>query len=315
MFGTINLHEALALLAVVRGLAVLVLISGSASADPARLEIVSGVCDLQALAPQVVALVGHEPFSSDSSGSVRVDTDVFEGHVQARIDFDDGDGHHRGPRVVNAQSCTELIEAVAIVVAMAMPEHDSPKPTPAPILSEEPRVELHMPPPEARIPVAEETDMMVGGAGGVTTRGWQQEILLGVRWKRASRSLGAELRIEAPEAVQVTSMARISVWKSELSLSPCVHAASIGACAILTAGLIRGAGDGLIGSRAVVTPLVTTGLRLTWERSMTDGVSARVHLEIDTSLTTTRFDVDHMQVWTTNRFEGWGGLGVIARFP
>ena len=65
--------------------------------------------------------------------------------------------------------------------------------------------------------------------------------------------------------------------------------------------------------RSVYAPSVASGLRLTWERWYRR-VGARLQLDGRAFLTTTRFQVDYMPVWNSERFEASAGFSVLARF-
>ena len=94
-----------------------------ASADPVRLEVTSDRCDLAPVRTTVAALAGKDPFDDAAGRVIRIDGTELTDAPIARIWFDDGHGRLRGPRVVEAASCTELVDSVALVVTMALP-HD-----------------------------------------------------------------------------------------------------------------------------------------------------------------------------------------------
>ena len=79
--------------------------------------------------------------------------------------------------------------------------------------------------------------------------------------------------------------------------------------------MIRGSGTGLVDARAAFAPTAALGARVTWEHPFTRLLSLRLHVDAEAGVTTTRFDVGHMPVWASNRFEVWGGAGVIALIP
>jgi hypothetical protein len=123
------------------------------------------------------------------------------------------------------------------------------------------------------------------------------------------------MRADAPEDHALQGMASINVFRSQLSISPCLHIGSAAGCVVTSAGTIHGSAIGLTSARSAYTLLVAGGLRATWEHRLVGGVGLRLHLDADALLTTTQFDVDNMKVWVSPRFEGAAGIGVIARFP
>lgn len=296
----------------VRVVPLMLLVAGIASASPARLDVTGDGCDLTELEPQVRSIVGGEPFSADARASVQVGTSTNATEVSAYVWFDGGDGQRRGPRNVEAATCAELVESLALIIAMALPTLEAP-PAPPPIVAATP-LALGL---EARAEFVRSsyTQVIVAAAGGMSTQGLTQQLVLGARRKRNARSLAIEVRTDAPRKVEVTMTGSVDVWKSVVSVSPCLHAGGVGVCATASAGVIRGSGAGLVDARTAYSPTAAVGARLTWEHAFTRLLSLRFHLDAEAVVTTTRFDVGHMPVWVSNRFEVWGGAGVIARIP
>jgi hypothetical protein len=128
-------------------------------------------------------------------------------------------------------------------------------------------------------------------------------------------SLAAEVRADVPEQLVVAQMASVRVFRSQLSLAPCVHAGELAGGVVASAGAFHGSADGLASPRSVYSPLLSGGARLVWEHPITERLALRIHAGVDALLTTTSFDVDHMRVWLSPRFEGSAGVGVLAHFP
>ena len=76
----------------------------------------------------------------------------------------------------------------------------------------------------------------------------------------------------------------------------------------------RGNGIGLRAAQTAYTPVAATALRLMWEQPLRGALSIRAALEAQLLLGSTQFEVDFMPVWTSQRVEGSGGLGLVARF-
>jgi len=100
-----------------------------------------------------------------------------------------------------------------------------------------------------------------------------------------------------------------------VTLAPCVHAGELAACATATVGVIRGTSEHLADAHDATSPLVAGGARIAWEHGLVGAVALRLHADLDVRLTTTHFDVDRMPVWTSSRFEGLAGIGLIVRIP
>ena len=328
----------------------------TATADPVRLEVKGGVCDFGHLESQLTQMLGSDPVDPNARASVRVDVTKPGDQLAARILFDDGDDGIRGPRIVTSRNCRDLVESVALVVAMALPELpaapsvnempppasvvDPPSPVSAPTpVSDQPPAPP-MPPPVAAAPAPGrlspepsthalglatrdlgsrsvgqlDTDLFAAGASGFTSGGVQGQVIVGIRVRRDVASLSAEIRADLPEEHDVERMSGISVFRTQVSLSPCLHFGSVAGCAVASAGTIHGSAVGLTSARSAYTPLLTGGLRMTWEHRLGPGVALRLHVDADALLTTSRFDVDNMQVWVSPRFEGAAGVGVLAHF-
>lgn len=324
-----------------------------AAASPIRLDVSGDACSLDSLETQLTALAGTDPIDAAAAAGVRVLVTRPAHGYQAQIFFDDGNGAIRGPRVVEAKSCGELVQSVALVVVMALPDQVSSESAPVeepeqsepapveelaraePAPAAEPK-QVELPPaspPVAPLAVGRETTIVASvepsrdasgsanlgvfaaGGGGISTHGVAGQLILGARIERGRVSLAAEVRADAPEQLVVAQMASVHVLRSQLSLAPCVHAGAFAGCVVASAGAFHGSADGLASERSVYSPLLSTGARVIWEHPLTERLALRVHAGIDALVTTTSFDVDHMRVWVSPRFEGSTGVGVLAHFP
>jgi hypothetical protein len=313
----------------VRGLTTLLvaLAAVSASASPLRLHVTGDACDFASLEPQLAQMLGADPVDSNAPASAEIDV---ANASEARVSFDDGNGLVRGPRVVTAASCNDLVKSVAIVIATALPDEQAAPPAPeAPAVVVAQPVQAPAPPtitiepvpaevdvaPAINAPSHSHTDVYAAGAAGITAAGADGQAIIGVRLRRSFASISAELRGDAPQQFSAERMGNIDVARAQISISPCAHFGAFATCAIAGAGTIHGSGAGLTSPREAYTPLLTAGLRMTWELALTRRIALRIHLDADALLTTTRFDVDDMNVWESPRFEASAGLGVLAHFP
>jgi hypothetical protein len=286
----------------------------AASGDPRALVVTGDACDASSLAGDVAKL-GGEPFVDGAHASVHVE---LVAPTAARVSFDDGVGNVSGPREIAATDCAQLLASIALVVAM-MPGPDAPAATPP-----QPPPPQPQPQPvndavevtrafEVVAPEPTRWDAVVDGATSVDTHGADAVIAAGVRYRRGSRSLTAELAAYTPVRDDL-SVGRVDVLRAELELAPCQHLGALAACGVLAAGALRGSGIGLEQERAVVAPLVALGARLAWEQPLGRAWAVLAHVDGDVLVTTTRFDVDAMTVWTSPRVEVTGGLSLLARF-
>jgi hypothetical protein len=316
----------------VRGLTLLLvaLAAASASASPLRLQVTGDACDFASLEPQLAQMLGADPVDANASASVQIEiTNASEAHVS----FDDADGHVRGPRVVTAANCRDLVKSVAIVIATALPDVQAEPPgsdsepqavVAEPVSTSTPTVStISLAPVAAEVDVApasnershSHTDVYAAGAAGIASTGADGQAIIGVRVRRNAASISAEIRGDAPQQFSADRMGSVDVSRAQLSLSPCMSFGAFAACAVAGAGTIHGSGAGLTSAREAYTPLLTAGLRMTWEQPLTRRIALRIHVDADALLTMTRFDVDNMTVWQSPRFEASAGLGVLAHFP
>ncbi len=280
-------------IALVRCLLLLLLLVGTAMARP-RLELTGSGCDLGSLTIDA---------TTDALVHIEITTDGDQ--VSATITFEDG-----RKRAVHVASCAQLAESAALIIEMALSEH--------------PAAEIHALAhidsglaltASSVVPTSTGFDVVAAGVGGPSSHGWEEQLILGTRWKRAARSLGVELRLATPDHQRINTTAQIAVWTAALSVSPCLHRGAFAACVTATAGTIEGVAHGLGDGERAFTPLVAGGVRLTWEHALSGPYALRVQLDADAALITTRFDIDHMVVWTSDRMTFWGGAGVISHFP
>lgn len=309
----------------------------TASARPVRLD-QAGTCDLHGLDARVAGLTGGDPFDDEASAGISVRTRADAGKVIAEIRTDDGNHHITGPRIVSAATCNELLDATATIVAMAI----AALPPPAQIDADDADDDL---PPEL-LPASERKSaaprspavdpdpdpeagsiratasrssrnqlaILVGGAGTTSGDHTMAQAMAGIRLRRGGRSLTLEAHVDSPESMDA-GVGHIAVWRAEATLSPCLHFGTFAGCALASLGTIHGESTGFIGSRSAATPLVGFGGRATWEHPLTDRWALRVHLDVSALATETRFDVDNMAVWKSQRVEGSAGIGVFAQFP
>ena len=212
--------------------------------------------------------------------SIHIDTTVEADHASARLHLPSG------TRELSATNCDELEQAIALVIAMVA----------------QPRVAVEQP---------IETELVAGGLGSV---GGDGRVIVGARWRRGDASIGAELHVDRPGAVSL-GMSEIGIWSGSLEMSPCLALGPVETCATASAGVFHGSGLRLADASTAFSPRVDAGARLQWQHAVTARFGIQLRADVDAILTTTRFDIDHMPVWTNRRFEAWTGGGVVAHFP
>jgi len=290
-----------------RVLLALVLASSIADASPLRVEISGDACDLGRLEAKTIELAPDATFRADAPTRLSIATRATKGGVAARIT-------HDGGREVRVATCDELVDSLALILAMASrtaaerPATDEEHPlTPAIVERDEDAV----PSP----PASSLWSVYAGGAGSRTSEHWITRAVAGVRWRRNAGSLGVEARASSPTDDYLDEATKIRVWDATLALVPCLHLRGLAVCGSVAAGFIRGTSTNLADARDRTSPSMSLGARLEWTLPVWGPLGVRVHLDADAYLTTTRFDVDHMARWGHDRVEVRGGFGAIAHFP
>jgi hypothetical protein len=268
--------------------------------------------------------------------------------LTATIDF----GNDR-TRVVTAATCAELADAVALILAMADPPTTPPisatsatdatsettaKSVPAWEWGESDDEEPGAPPKHRHSLTVREANALelrdagesasdahardgfravVGASASHASHGWEQSVEIGGRWRRGATSIGGEVGVQLPDhvAIDTGGSGDVRVWGATATVTPCLHIDAIAACGVVQAGAVVGEGRGIMNARTATTPLLAIGGRLAWETEMSPGVGLRVHLDGLVRASTSRFDVDGMTVWSTDRIGAWGGFDVLVQIP
>jgi hypothetical protein len=290
-----------------RALWVILAATSTAAASPVRLD-VNGTCDLGLLPTKIRQLAPAVELDSNSATTISIVTRTTGDGVAATITRD-------GEREVRAASCDELVESVALILAMTITTAAEPPAIPIerPVTPE--RTDLTSEIPARSSLPSSPWSVLVGGAGSRTSEGWITRLIAGVRWRTRDRSMGAEVRVSSPMDESVNAAAQIRVWDATIALTPCLHASAFAACANLAGGFIRGTSTGLVDARSHTSPSMSLGARLEWTLPLTPRFGLRMHLDADAYLTATRFDVDQMTRWSHDRVEVRGGIGAVTHFP
>jgi hypothetical protein len=251
------------------------------------------------LKAQIAELVGRNPFTAEASLVIEVTVEANDGvgsmagRVRATI-F--ASGALAGTRRLEAAGCAELLDAVAFVISMML---DTPAAARA------------LDSGEAEAPRHIYYDAILGGT--TSDRLWPQAYA-GVRARLGRLSGGLELAADVPDSF-AAGIGRVTVQRAVATLAPCVHHGPVAGCIMLSAGVVRGSGDGYMASASAVLPMAVAGGRLTWEWPITDRLQLHIRGEAGGFLTKNRFLIDDEVVWSAPRIEGRLGIGVVAQFP
>ncbi len=286
---------------------VLVVCARIARAD-ARLE-ESGACE--GVRERVLALVGRDPFTAVAATTIAVTTEASPSGASGSLSIAVA-GRPAGHRALAAASCAVLVDdlALAIAVVLASPPEAEPPTRDAAV---------EVPPDMPAIDLTRDADTasawqlaMLGGAA--TSWGGTTAAVVGLRVKRGALSLTAGLALDSADELSVAP-GTVTVSRSELSLLPCLHVGRAAACGDVAAGWISGNTSGFASSATATMPFAALGLRLVWEQPLVDWLAVQGFVEGRVALTSNRFLIDDMAVWTGARVEAWFGIAAVAHIP
>lgn len=282
-------------------------------------------CSREAVADEVRALGGDLDAAGDR---VQIDMQRDGRSIVGTIVYTSTAGDVTAPRVVHTASCAEAAKSLALIIVMSLradepvvvepvadePVDESavavPVAVPAPvIITSEPQE-----PEASRAPRAstKHVAVFVGAASDTTAH---PALELGSRWRHDRLSLGLELHIATPESIDVGDGGTVHVAAAGLDAVPCFHASYLALCGLANAGLISAEGQALANAATARRAAFAVGGRVELDVPLLDRVSLRVHLDGLQALTSSRFLVDQMPVWTSEPRELWLGAGVLAKFP
>lgn len=265
----------------------------------------AATCPLDELPVRVAALIGHDASDDVAARGIRVTTEAGSDSVTGTVTI--GDEH---ARVIEAATCGELVDALAIVIVLILRADVAPPPAPpppAPIEPESPPV------PD----VSAETEL--AAAVSVQPRRRATPVAYAVLAGAGGSAVGArpvpELSIGIrPDEVPASDAGQVTITAARASAIACYRTV-VDVCAVATGGAIRGRSEGVIDARAASTPLAAGGARLAWERRIGARLSIQLHGEARAALTVSRFLVADMPVWTSPRVEATAGASLVARIP
>ena len=298
----------------------------SAAPRTAQLSFAGDTCSEEALVSRVHDLVGRDPFAADAP--LQIDVHVDAG-PRATVSI-----AGRGQRELGATTCGELMDALALVIAIDLsgdqpttpviepttPVIESrPDPSPAaeavrPESEHRPTSRVRMESSLSRVTAAasaQEAPQIVSLVGGLaaSTRGTPSGSF-GARLGRGWWSIEGVVGTGAPE-----KHAMIDVVRGGVAVAACVHVGPASACPMASAGWVVGRGHDLVRAETATTPAADAGMRLAVERDLTRGFGLRARIDGTVSLTSTTFTVDDSMVWESPRGELVFGIDMLAQIP
>jgi hypothetical protein len=308
---------------------------GVASAEPsrhvrfeyARLDGASACPDLPVIEAGVAERLGYEPFDEHTADLVRATIRTTAHGLEARIELVDSRGIVKAERrlVSYQRDCSELAASVELAVSIAidpvgvgaskhaataedavMPPTATPEPITAPVTS----VASAVSSPKRRLAIHVD-------AGLVGTVAKAPSYSLGPRLGGAlsdeifSFGIEGQADFSARKSLQ-QGHARAALWTA--SLVPCVRRGVVAACALFTAGLLRGSGEGLLDAHSTNLFYAALGLRLSVSIPLTSTLALMVHGDATAPFTEEHLQVDGLDMWTSSHIAAALGLGLVVTF-
>ena len=297
-------------------IAVVLAMPAPASAESMRSARITadGVCDLAGLDVRTNELLGRTAIVDGAAARISIVTADRAGAVTATLTFADNAGT-QSARTLDAASCAELIDPLAIVLSLllredtgsrAAPERPLPPLPPAPPEPETEVADIPVVPARTRSRMLElAATMGTGGTGA---------IILGGRVERRRHALGLELHAGLPSATEL-GVGTVRVMTAKLDAVACYRHGGFGACGLVMAGLVHGRGEDLMTPQTSILPMAGVGARLEWRQPMSRWGGVRLFADVEQLLSTTRFLVDAIPVWTSDARQAWLGAGIYFYSP
>lgn len=282
--------------------------------------------DADAIRSGVAARLGYEPFDKRAPTALSASVLRVGRRLEARIEMRDAAGNVQAERTLSSQhsDCSELASALELAISIAIdpmsasrpappsraaaPPPSTPAPVPAPLAEPEPD--------RTQSPPVTPTSLQAG-VGMIGTFGSAPGPALGVTLKVGARrravSLSVEGRADLP-ASKSLSMGEVSASLLVGSLVPCLHRGGLAVCGLITAGALRGGGEGLVNEQPVTAPFFALGLRGIAEIHLGGALFGSLHADLLAPLVQTTLRVSGQEVWTSPAVSGVIGIGVGAHF-
>jgi hypothetical protein len=295
--------------------------------------------DEQSLRRAVATRIGYDPFFPYATRTIVATMARHGRDFVATVDLVDEGGFSHGARELRAAGdCGELLDAVALAIAIAIdpqsltqttppappesePETPAPKtippppaPTPPSTQPAPPDVIPHAPAAPVSRPDLELTAgaaMSAGFAPGTVAIG----LALGAAWRVRVLSLGVEGRVDAPSSEAAPRGGEVSSWLLIGAVVPCIRLGYLFVCALMQGGVSENAGSGVQGARSGSALWLATGGRLGVEFPVGDRVRLRLHGDVVGNLARSTLDLSTKAAWHAPPWAGSAGAGLVFHFP
>ena len=294
--------------------------------------------DEQTIRAGVADRLGYEPFDGRAARHVSAVLARAGQTLEAKIELGDGNGGIQARRklVSRQRDCTELAAAVELAIAIAIdpmgrekkgrpvataePPPVAPAPDSTGASSAWEIIEVRaapqpVPPAGGPPPVPVVLQAAVGAQGAF---GIAPASALGgavqVAARRGSLSIGIEGRADLPAAAALRT-GSVTTSLLEASLVPCGHHGVFAACLLVSGGVMRASGRGLVDAQPATLPHAALGARLALEIPLGSAIFVDLHGDAVAPLMQSVLRVSGETVWTSPSLSIACGGGLGARFP
>ena len=301
--------------------------------------------DEEALRRAVAARVGYDAFFPWAKRTVVASVDRREGAFVASVDLVDERGIRHGGHELRAEgSCGDLLDAVALAVAIAidpqllLAQQAAPSPPAATAAPTPPAPALPAPTPLGPPPAtlappapapapspapapaqpAPSPVTLEGSLGPTAALGFAPGVSMGgtvgveARWSRFS--LGLEGFTAARSSKPVTADSSVTAWPLVGALVPCVHVGPAFACALAESGALFASGEQVPGARSSSGTWVAFGARVGGELRLQETLSLRLRVDGLLDATQPSFWVGNTREWPAPLLAGSVGIDAVVRF-
>jgi hypothetical protein len=289
--------------------------------------------DEGALRRAVAARVGYDPFFAWAQRTVVANIVRRNGAFVAAVDLVDERGIAHGARELQAPGeCGELLDAVALAIAIAIDPQSLAGPTAAqPAAADEPPppapASLPVPtaPPERPAvpppPMPAAAARAVGiepSVGAVASNGVAPSVALGValgaalRWR--SMSVAVEGRLDAPASTAAQGGGDVSSWLALAALVPCAYLGRLLACGLLQGGSMQASGNGVLNAQSRAAGWWAAGGRAGVLLPVAGEVILRPRVDVLADLSRATLVLNGRDAWSADPVAISLGLDVVLRF-
>ena len=264
-----------------------------------------GNCPTEPELKQAVARrLGRSPFTPDAPRHMAAVIWSENDELHGRLRLYDNAEKMTGERNVSTRgTCAELAESLALAIAIAIDplaqptkRRLSPSPYPPPTdtapslgspdnpvkkKSETASVRAS----SRRAPSPPKLTIAVGAFGDIGTApgvAWGIDGGLGAKWTHTAIALSFRYGFRSSDAL---NPGKVSVGTADAHLTACYHYVSLMGCAVVTAGAMRGQGEGLSDAKTVYLPIILAGARIGIEHVVWRRAFIRIYAELSGAIT------------------------------